>query len=155
MKRYDIEAAQNIVNMLKREAPEEYKRLMAQLASRSRMPMGQSETVEMEQGFWGQLWEQAKNTGFQVLDVVADYKMQEKQNKALQKQYDAAVEAEMKRQAVLAAQAQSQAMEHQNRLELGRQKQELLNAASRAKSKMNWALIAALALGGWLVFRLV
>lgn len=144
--RYDIEAAQNILNMLQRVSPVDHEILMSRLVAQAPGTLGAAE--ESEPGFWDRLF----SAGAGALTTIADYKLQEAAAKQQQDQYDDAVATEMKRQALLAAQRESQALEYQNKAELARQSADLERAAERAKSKLNWSLIAVAGLGAVLLF---
>lgn len=148
IERYDIEAGRNVLTMLQKVSPADYAVLMTQLKTRAGMngslgqwgfaPAGTDTTEESAPGFWERLFE----VGTGALTTVVDYKLREQTAKAQQDQYEEAVATEMERQAMLAAKRQSQAMEYQTQMEFLRQRQELDRAATRAKSKLNWALIA-------------
>lgn len=147
--RYDIEAGRNILNMLKAQSPTEYDRLLQQLMDRAPgTQLGQAQ--ENQPGFWDRLFA----AGAGALTTIADYKLAEQTNKAQQGAYDEAVATEMQRQAMLAARAKSQALEFQNQMELTRQTAELQRAAERAKSRVNWALVAVGGLVGlWVLYK--
>lgn len=153
--RYDIEAAQNILNMLQRVSPGDYEILLSRLVAQApgTMPgtLSAADAETSQPGFWDRLF----SAGSNALTTIADYKLQEQQARAQQDAYDEAVAVEMQRQALLAKQRESQAMEYQNKVELSRQSAELERAAERAKSKFNWALIAAGGLGVVLLFSIL
>jgi len=137
IERYDIEAGRNVLTMLQKVSPADYEILMTQLKTKAGMngALGVASTEESAPGFWGRLFE----VGTEALITIADFRVTEK---VKQEEYEATVATEMERQAALAAQRQSQAMEYQSQMEFLRQRQELDRAATRAKSKLNWALIA-------------
>ena len=146
--RYDIEAGRNVLTMLQRVSPGDYAVLMTKLKTQAGMAgLGQNGTEEQTTGFWSRIFEY----GGQALTTIADYKLTEQraglEAQARQKAYDEAVVAEMERQAMLANQARTAAMEYQNQVEFARQKAALDAAATSAKTKFNWALIAAGGLG--------
>lgn len=153
--RYDIEAGQNILNMLQRVSPVDYEILLSRLVAQApgTLPgtLSAADAETSQPGFWDRLF----SAGSAALTTIADYKLQEQTAKAQQQQYEEAVAVEMQRQALLAKQRESQAMEYQNRLELARQSAELEQAAQRAKSKLNWSLIAAGGLGLVLLFSIM
>jgi len=154
IERYDIEAGRNVLTMLQKASPTDYAILMTQLKTRAGMngALGQwgttysgyagdvtvNSTEESAPGFWERIFE----VGTGALTTVVDYKMREETAKLQQDEYEAVAAAEMERQAMLAAKRQSQALEYQTQMEFLRQRQELDAAATRAKSKLNWALIA-------------
>jgi hypothetical protein len=149
--RYDIQAGRNVLRMLERASPNDYAILLTKLKTNAGMAgLGQNGTEEQTTGFWGRIFEAGTN----ALTTIVDYKLQERLSKEQQDQYEAAAAAEMERQAYLASQARTQAMEYSNQMELVRQQSELERASQRAKSKFNWALIAAGGLGLLLVYRL-
>lgn len=150
IERYDIEAGRNVLTMLQKASPADYAILMTKLKTQAGMNgalgawgfapagTGTDTTEESSPGFWERIFE----VGTGALTTVVDYKIQEETSKLQQDQYEAAAAAEMERQAMLAAKRQSQAMEYQTQMEFLRQRQALDAAATRAKSKLNWALIA-------------
>jgi len=144
--RYDIEAGKNVLSMLKQTMPREHARLMAQLRNNVGLA-GLGTAEESEPGFWDRIF----SAGAGALSTIVDYKFQEQQNKQQQEAYQDAAGVEMERQALLAAQRKTQVLEYTNQMELQRQQAELLNAAQRSKSKLNWALIAVGGLVGLFV----
>ncbi len=155
--RYDIEAGRNVLRMLEQVSPHDHAILMTKLKTQAGMAgLGATDgTEEQTTGFWDRIFEY----GGQALTVIADYKLTEQQAgfeaQARQKAYDEAVAAEMEKQAILANKARTSAMEYANQVEFARQKAALDKAATAAKTKFNWALIAAGALGLVLVFSMV
>ena len=149
--RYDADAARNIVARLRREMPEEYAILMAQIKAQAGLAgLGQNEPEESS-GWWSNILD----LGTSALTTIATYKLQREENKQAQKTYDDQVQAELSRQALLAEQAATQRMEYEQQMALQKQTRSLLNAASRSKSTFNWAIAAAGALGLILVWRMV
>lgn len=157
VERYDIEAAKNITNMLRRRFPTEHARLMAELRGNAGL-RGLGAAEEDEVGWWDRIL----SAGGQALTTIVDFKLSEEVTRATttsqmraQQEYDAAVAAEMQRQAVLAAKAQTAAMEYQNQMEFQRQQLELKQAGDRALGRMNWALVGVAGLLGlWLFARM-
>lgn len=160
--RYDIEAGRNILTMLQRTSPAAYAVLMTKLKTKAGMNGALGLTQSSEEnapGFWTRLFEVGSNAlttiaDFRVTQYVKEETTTERQLK--QQAYDDAVVAEMERQALLAARAQSQAMEYANQMEFVRQQADLQRAGERAKSKMNWAFIAVGGLLGlWVLTRMI
>lgn len=151
--RYDIEAGKNILNVLKRASPRDHARLMAQLRGQAGL-QGLGATDESEPGFWSRIF----SAGTNALEKIADYKIAEQvagtEAEVKQAEYERVVATEMERQAALAARAQTRSLEYENQMEYLRQKSELERAAQKAKSKLNWALIAVGGLVGlWALTR--
>lgn len=153
--RYDIAAGRNVLNMLKRVSPPDYARLMGQLRAQAGMGVaGLGEPLEVAEetpGFWGRVFD----IGGQALNTIANYKLQERYAKEQQKEYEAAAAAEFERQKFLAEQAKTQYMEYENQLALTEQAAALERAKEAAKSKLNWALIAAGGLAAVLAFSIL
>ena len=149
--RYDIAAGRNILNMLARTSPGDYRRLMAQLKANAGLGrLGVADQEEQSPGFWNQLF----SVGGQALKTIADYKLQERVAKEQQKQYEEAAQAEMQRQALLAEQARTQQLEYQNQMELRRQTVELERAAEGHLDRFKMAMYGVGGLVGlWILYR--
>lgn len=158
VRRYDIAAARNILTALYHHNPGDYQRLVAQLRQQSGMgAMGATETApETKSTGW---WDSLLSAGGNVLNTIANYKITEAKNaedaKIQQQQYDSAVATEMKKQAALAAQAKTQAMQAQQQLDYIRQQTQLEQAAAAAKGKLQLSLVAVGGLVGlWILYRM-
>ncbi len=158
--RYDIEAGKNVLTMLRNKYPNEHARLMARLKANVGLAgLGEVATTttaeESQPGFWTRLF----TAGGNALMEIADYKLTTEVTRQTttsrqrqQLEYEEAVAAEMERQALLAARAQTQALEYQNQIELARQQADLQLAASSAKSRLGIAAIGIAALLGLWIF---
>lgn len=151
MQRFDIVAAQNIARNLQRISPRDYERLMQRL-NRRRQNLG---TAQPEQQNSTGFWRSVLDFGRDALTEIATFRLQEEGARRQQRAFNEQAQAELERQALLAAQAESAAMELRAQMDLQRQRIELERAAEAAKNRFDLSMLVVLGLGGLLAYRLL
>lgn len=143
--RYDVEAGKNILEYLRQNHPQEYAALMAKLQNNA--GLGTAQPVSS-----GSFLDRIFDIGANALETIATHRLDTivngEANRQAEQDFDNFVQQEMQRQALLAAQAETQALEFQNQLALREQTAALEAAAQSSRNKLNTALFAVAGLVG-------